>query len=515
MEHKFQEYNQHQGLLLPPRLDEFIEEHALVRVVNRVVDKVRLEVLEAPFEGGGRPAFHPRMMLKVIVFAYCSGTYSCRKIALALRRDVAFMWLSGMQQPDFRTINRFRSEYFKEVVGQVFEEVAALLVCEGYIRSRDYFVDGTKLPADAHKHSAVWKKNAERYKELARARAREILKEVEELNRKEDEELGEKDLPECGGDGKLGSAEVEEVAEGINRALEGKTEDARARKLKRCTTKLKKEGEKLALYEEQERVLGGRNSYSKTDPDASFMRMKDGELRAGYNLQVGTQDGFITGCSVHQNANDGATLKEHLKAREERDLPPMDRAVTDSGYGSEENYIALEEAGVEAYLGYRDFRLDEKNRHGPYHHSRFAYDKARDRFTCPAGRSLSFRCREERKQNTGFEYQVDVYECESCAGCPFREACVKGQGSRRIYYNHRLQALKAKAFERLTSPEGVALRRARGNACESPFGDLKHNQRITRFRLRGLAKVSLEAFFLSISYNLRKLFGKEVKVRRV
>ena len=122
------------------------------------------------------------MMLKVVVYAYCYKTYSCRKIALALRRDVAFMWLAGMQQPDFRTINRFRSAYFKDVVLKVFEEVATLLVCEGYLSSGDYFLDGTKLAADAYKYSAVWKKNTQRYKDLVQARAKEILKEVEAVN---------------------------------------------------------------------------------------------------------------------------------------------------------------------------------------------------------------------------------------------------------------------------------------------------------------------------------------------
>ena len=182
MEGKFQAYEQHQLLLLPPSLEDLIEEQALVRVVNRVIDQVRPEVLEAPFEGGGRPAYHPRMMLKVVVYAYCYKTYSCRKIALALRRDVAFMWLAGMQQPDFRTINRFRSAYFKDVVLKVFEEVATLLVCEGYLSSGDYFLDGTKLAADAYKYSAVWKKNTQRYKDLVQARAKEILKEVEAGN---------------------------------------------------------------------------------------------------------------------------------------------------------------------------------------------------------------------------------------------------------------------------------------------------------------------------------------------
>jgi len=166
---------------------------------------------------------------------------------------------------------------------------------------------------------------------------------------------------------------------------------------------------------------------------------------------------------------------------------------------------------VEAYLKYPDFNRDVKDGHPPFHHSRFAYDPAANAFTCPEGRPLRFQHNEERKQTSGFKYQVEVYECESCAGCPFHAACVKGPGNRRIHYNRRLQAHKQKALERLTSPLGVALCRQRGNACESLFGDLKHNQGVGRFRLRGLPKVRLEAMLWSISYNLRKLFGMEVK----
>lgn len=507
MEEKFQPYDQNQALLFPPSLEQMIEEKALVRVVNRVLNEVRGEVLEAPFEGGGRPAYHPRMMLKVIVYAYCRKIYSCRRMEQALRRDVAFMWLAGWQQPDFRTINRFRSEYFQEVLPQVFADVVSLLVDEGYIRSRDYFVDGTKWAADAYKYSAVWRKNTERYKGLVEARAREILKEVEELNRKEDEELGEKNLPECGEEAQLTSEKLKRVAEGINRALEGAVERAGRRSMERCAGKLEKEAQKLAEYEEQERLLGERNSYSRTDPDATFMRMKNEELRAGYNVQLGSQDGFITGCSVHQQANDGATLQAHWAGREELKLPKPQRMTTDAGYGNEENYQELEKEEVEAYLKYPDFNRDAKDNQGDFHWTRFKLDDAQHRFICPEGRALTLRGIEERKQVSGFKYQVEVYESESCAGCPFRTACTKGT-NRTIHYNRRLHSYRRRAFERLTSPAGRVLCKQRGNACESLFGDLKHNQGIGRFRLRGLAKVKSESWLWSISYNLRKLFGQ-------
>jgi hypothetical protein len=257
-------------------------------------------------------------------------------------------------------------------------------------------------------------------------------------------------------------------------------EGEEARKQRKCAGQLAKAAEKLALYEQQEQILGGRNSYSKTDPDATFMRMKDGELRAGYNVQLGSQDGFITGCSVHAQANDGATLLEHLEEREAQGLPATERVVGDAGYGSEENYAALEKAQLEAYLKYRDFRRDVKDHHGPYHASRFKYDEEQNEFICPAGERLSFHRSEERRSQRGFLSQVQVYKGASCGGCAFRGVGVKGSGHRLLCHNRRLQAYQQKARARLCSPEGEALSRRRGNVSEGLFGDWKHNQGVRR-----------------------------------
>lgn len=512
MDVEFQPYEQHQRMLFPPSLEELIEEKALVRVVNRVLDQLSADILEAPFKGGGRPAFHPRMMLKVLVYAYCCRVYSCRQIARALRTDIHFMWLSGWQHPDFRTINRFRGEYFKTVLPQVFSNVVQLLVAEGYIRTTDYFVDGTKLAADANKHSAVWKKNTERFKARVEARAREILKEVEALNATEDRELGEADLPERGQSAQLSSTQIRQVAEELNATLKAAEHPDKA--LQKCARKLEQEAQKLEKYEDQEQLLDGRNSYSKTDPDATFMRMKENdELRGGYNVQIGTQDGFITGCTVHQNANDGATLGEHLRQREQQAAPEIKRIIADAGYGSEEVYTDLERRGLEPYVKYKEFSRDENDTQPRFHWTRFESIENGTAFRCPVGRKLVLKERAKGKNVSGFEFETEIYECESCAGCPFQSKCVKGSGNRRMHYNRHLHAQRQAAFEKLTSTRGVELRKQRGNACETPFGDLKHNQRVRRFCLRGLVKVSLETLLHAVSQNLRKLFGREVAVK--
>jgi len=133
----FKRYDQQQSWLLPPSLEDLLGENDLVRVVNRVIEELKPGLVEGSFTGGGCPAYHPRMMLKVLVYAYCCKIYSCRNIAKALRRDVAFMWLSGMQRPDFNTVNRFRSQYLKEVLPKVYARTVEFLLGKGYIRFED------------------------------------------------------------------------------------------------------------------------------------------------------------------------------------------------------------------------------------------------------------------------------------------------------------------------------------------------------------------------------------------
>lgn len=216
---KFKHYQQDQILLLPPSLEDLVGEKELVREINEVIEGLDLSYVEEKFIGGGCPSHHPVMMLKVLVYAYCCKIYSCRMIAKALKRDVAFMWLSGMQKPDFNTVNRFRGEYLKEVIERVFAQSVEFLVGSGHLRFEDYFMDGTKMEADASKSSYVWKKNTQRYKEGVQKKVGEIMEQIEEINRQEDEQYGGKDLPEWGEDSAVNAEQVRGVVEQINESL--------------------------------------------------------------------------------------------------------------------------------------------------------------------------------------------------------------------------------------------------------------------------------------------------------
>jgi transposase len=212
----FKPYTQAQPSLIPPSWDELIPAVHQVRVVNRAVERIDLEPLLKKYKGGGTSSHHPRMMLKVLVYAYTQRIYSSRQIAKALRENVNFMWLSGGNRPDFRTINGFRGEKMKGVIEEVFASVLELLVEEGYVNLENYFVDGSKVEANANRHKVVWAKSRAKYQQRLREKVQELLEEIDAVNEAENEAYGDKDLEELGGGGEIDSEKLEKKISELN-----------------------------------------------------------------------------------------------------------------------------------------------------------------------------------------------------------------------------------------------------------------------------------------------------------
>lgn len=513
---KFKDYKQgQQTALFPLDLSSLVPAKHLVRQIDVVVDRVELDKLRVPFSDNGASSYHPRMMLKVIIYAYATKNYSSRNIAAMLRQDVTYMWLSGIQTPDFNTVNRFRSVYMKDVLEDVFSEVLLFLHEHHFIRFENYFVDGTKLEADAGKYSHVWKKNTERYKAAVQSRVKALMEEIEQLNESEDKLYEKQDLPELGEQSEVSSEHVEELAQSISKKLTEKQEKmskSKARKMQGKITKLEKEKAKLEKYEEQETILGERNSYSRTDHDATMMRMKGtDELRPGYNAQVSSENQFVTNYSVGQNASDSVCFEEHLdKITNRGEAFAPDNYIGDAGYGSEENYQALEKATINNYLKYPSFYREHSgnNKGDFFNRNDFQYNLTGNFYTCPNKIKLQYQETIQRKTQNGYIQNIRVYKAENCMDCPFKEKCTRGEGNRTLQVNPNLERHKKIAMENLISEKGRQLRKRRGPEIETFFGDLKHNQKYKRIRLRGLEKANLELGWLSISYNLRKASGK-------
>lgn len=506
----FKEYNMDERLLFPPSLDELIPENHIVRVVNSYIDEMDLSEIEKLYKGGGTSSYHYRMLLKVLVYAYTEKIYSCRKIAKSLRENINFMWIAAGNKPDFRTINRFRLK-LKKNIGDIFYSIIEMLYMQGYINLENYFVDGTKVEANANKYKVVWRKNVERNKKRLEEKVKELLKHIDEENEREDKEYGDKDLPEVERQISIDKELLKKKAKEVSEKLKEEPAD---RKNKSILKKIEREYlPQMEKYEEQEKVLNGRNSYSKTDPDATFMRIKDEgmwnrQLKASYNVQIGTEHQFIIGYSIHQNPNDTLTFIPHMKQALKYLPKKPDNVVADAGYGSEENYNFVKKEKLGNYIKYNQFYIEKtiKFKKDIFRKENLIYNPERDEYLCPNGNILKFKETNTRTSENGYISQIRIYESKDCSNCPLKGRCYKGRDNRKIEVNETLNKFREEARKNLESEKGIKLRKLRNIEPETCFGDIKWNGGFHRFMLRSLEKVKIEWGLLSIAHNLRKVF---------
>ena len=501
----FKTYDQSQLSLLPPSYDDLVPNNHPVRVVNAIIDNLDITSLEKSYQGGGTSSYHPRMLLKVIVYAYLRNLYSSRKIEQALQENIHFMWLSGQSKPDHGTINNFRSQRLKGELKQIFNQVVLFLAEQGVLSLRDIYVDGTKIEANANRYTFVWGKSIKTNKARIQKQLKELWAYAEKVSK---EELKQSNTPDFEA---ISPEAVSQTIDQINQALKGTKVD---KKVKQKLNYAKKNWpHNLKKYRQQEKLLGKRNSYSKTDPDATFMRMKDdhmqnGQLKPGYNIQGSSNNQYLTGYTVEQTTNDTTTLKNHLEEHHESFGETPDTVTADAGYGCEENYEYLEKQGIEGYVKYNYFhkeQLDKKRaKDNPFSPDSLHYDPQSDTYYCPMGQQMNHIGDKKRKTANGFEQYIKLYQAQNCEGCPLRSQCHKAKGDRIIERNHNLIRLKQKARELLLSEKGVGHRKRRCWEIEAIFGNIKHNMNFKRFMLRGIENVKVEMGLIAMAHNLKK-----------
>lgn len=501
-----QDYRQ-QGMLIPLDLNDMVACDHPVRVVNAVLDKVDISDIIKQFRPGGTSSYHPRMLLKVIVFGYINNIYSSRKLEEAVKSNIHFMWLAGMRKPDHNTINRFRGQRLQHTLKPIFNQVVLMLYEEGFLNIRDLYTDGTKIEANANRYTFVWGKAIKTSRER-------IVKQLDELWSYAlgvaAAELEDTDPPGSGHK-KISSESVNKTIEQINAALKDKDIDAKVRQ--KLNYAKNHWPAALDKYEQQEKQLGqGRNSYSKTDTDATFMRMKNdhmrnGQLKPAYNVQISTNNQFIASYSIHQKTTDITTLKNHL-SEHIQSLGVKPSCVTaDAGYGSEENYQWLRNKGITAYVKDRDF---DKSQHKTsqnkkiYKADDFRYKEQQDVLICPQGHSMKNIGVRQRITATGFQQDFVRYRTTKCSSCPLQTQCNNGNNIKTIEINHNLNRLRTQAIKRLNTKKGIQKRKQRCYDVEPVFAAIKHNHQFNRFMLRGIEKVNVETGLLALAHNLRK-----------
>lgn len=508
---RFKPYEQSQAMLLPPSLEELIPAGHLVRVVNEMIERIDMQVLRRQYKGGGTSAYDPKLLLKVIVYAYTQRTFSSRGIAKELRENVNYMWLSGMNQPDHRTINRFRGKVMKAVVEEVFYGILEQLLDLGYVDLESYFVDGTKIEANANRYSFVWKKSTLKYKARLHEKVRGLLEGIDQIEADEEKKYGEADLEEVGEGKTINVEQLKEAARKINEKL---NKDPGNKKLKKARETLEEDFiPREEKYERQEATFQGRNSFSKTDEDATFMRMKEdhmrnGQLKPGYNVQMGTENQFVIGFSLHQRAGDTSCLKAHLEQVKKGWGEYPEALVADAGYGSEENYVYLKQRNITPYVKYNTFHYEHRQRRSkkqPYAIENFTYLPEQDEYECPQGKRLLYLQTNNKKSDNGYVSTRRVYECLECADCPAKRECTRSKYNRRLYIGPELLELKQEASDHLLSPRGQEMRSKRPIEVEAVFGRLKQDWGFRRFLLRGLENVKTEWGILCIAHNIAKV----------
>ena len=502
----YKSYNQNDNLLFPHCIGDFIPENDPVRVLDAIVEHLDISAIEATYKGGGASSFAPRMLLKVILYAYLQNIHSGRKMEALLKRDVNFMWLSGMQRPDFNTINLFRKHRLADVMDDIFTQVVQMLVDAKFVSLEVQYIDGTKIEANANKYTFVWKKATKTNQDKLDLKVKSILREAERVLNMELK------------DESANVMTAEEMQKRTDEILARMDENGISdKKLRKEVTKVKEESvPKMKEYEEKLEIAGERGSYSKTDKDATFMRMKEdamnnGQTKPGYNVQIATENQFITNYGLYSSPTDQGTLIPFLNSFEDRYGVRSSTVCADSGYGSEMNYEYMVSNQITPFVKYNMFHAEMKRnrRNNPFLVENMFHNKDLDFYVCPMGQHLEFIGTKKETSDLGYVSTRSVYRSKDCSRCPLRSMCYTGQHkTRTIVVNHRNNELRAMARELLTSEEGLKHRSKRPIEPEAVFGQIKYDNHFKRFNYRGKRLVNAEFAAIAVAHNIRKMISK-------
>lgn len=471
-----------------------------VRLLDRIVEEMDIRALMRAYNSQGRPpATPPRTMLKIVLYSYMEHNLSSRKIESSCKRDVNYIWLlNGEPAPNHFEIARFRSQRLTKCAEEIYHQFVTMLHEMGEIKYEHLFVDGTKIEANANKYSFVWKKSTNRYEARVDAKLELLFPKL------------------CSKYGVMANDSEELLA-----ALEGKVDfpfvhgrGKRKSELQRDVELMRELLARKQKYRQYDETFRGRNSFSKTDPDATFMHMKEdhmrnAQLKPGYNVQFGVEGEYITGVQVSSERNDELTLIPLMEDMRSYGADYQD-VTADAGYESEENYSWFEAAQKLCYIKPQNYERSKTKKYKSNMALRenMTYDAGKDEYTCQAGQKLRVKYVGKRRSKSGFESEITYYECDDCSGCPYKKTCTRAKGNRQIHVSKRFVEQREKSLERITSEQGTLLRKNRSIQSEGAFGVVKQDYNFRQFLLRGHAKVTVEILLMAMAYNMNKLHAK-------
>lgn len=509
--------NIHQ-IAFPINLEIIIPEDDSVRTLYEVTEELNYSKLYEAYSTEGRnPIVLPETLFRIIVYGYMEGLYSSRKLEKACTRDINFRWLlQGQKEPSHSTIARFRSEKLDACVDDLFSQFILALEKRNEIQFGNIFIDGTKIEANANRYSFVWKKTTDKHEERLQTKVHKLLLEINsdfnlDLNIFEDKISVQYAL----------EIESKLIAIKEDAGLEfvyGKGK--RKSKIQKFVEELRNFIDKQSKYDEYSNIFNGRNSFSKTDNDATFMRMKEdhmknGQLKPAYNVQIGVEAEYIVGIDISSERADQLTFIPFLDKLENNLNKKYNSVTADAGYESEENYTYLENNNQMAYIKPQIYEKSKtkKFKNDISKKENMKYNKDGDYYICATGRKLLFKGTTTKKSKSNFKSTVSIYECESCLNCEYKSKCTKAKNNKQLYVPKEFLRLRSTSLTNIKTEEGVILRVNRSIQVEGAFAVIKQDYGFRRFLLRGNNKVKIEFTIMAFAYNVNKLHNKTLQGR--
>ncbi len=490
-----------------------------VLAFDKIMEEIKIEqyLKPQPYSKLGRPGYNRVNMLKTVLFGFMDTGYaSLRELEDRCKTNIRYMYLMDYETPTYRSFSYFINEEILESAQDIFQAVMTYIEKTDHVDLQHLYIDGSKFEANANKYTWVWKKATEKSRYRLFSKITELFTEMNET---------------LVYTGLKIETNTEYTPDGLETVLNRYAflchvdekdfvsgRGHRKSREQRYYEKLKGYLDKLKEYVVKIRICGpDRNSYSKTDRDATFMRMKrdymgNDQLLPAYNIQIGVADEYIAVVDVMQHRSDMDCFVPLMeKFHEIYGFYPK-YPIADAGYGSFNNYLFCQEHGMEKFMKfpvYKKETMDEKYHNDPFRAVNFKMNKAGE-MICPNGKAFHFAYRKPVKGNR-YGRQEEYYTCEDCGGCPYADQCKKTDKNRTVRINAELSSMHQEVVDNLESIHGALLRMNRSIQAEGTFGIMKYDRWYKRTVRRGLDSVRMELFLVSIGHNLYKFHNKQMK----
>ena len=515
-------YSKTKQAVLPLFISDYLNICDPVLVFDRFMEEIDLEkyLRNVPPHVTGRIRYNPISMLKTILFGFMTNGYiSLRELEDCCKVNLRFIYLMQHATPSYRTFGYFIETMLKPSVEELFSDINKKIFAKDHVDLSHLYIDGSKFEANANKYSWVWKKATEKSRYRLFEKVTSLLNEINDdlasFGIKID--TNSEYVPEYLKEVTDRYAKIYEIDE--TKFVYGKGH--RKTSQQRYYECLHEYTAKLQEYVEKITVCGpDRNSYSKTDHSATFMRIKtdymgNDQLLPAYNVQFGIADEYIAVADVNQYRSDMDCFVPLLeKFHATYGFYPK-YPVADAGYGSYNNYMYCEQHGMEKYMKFTMYKQETTNakyRENPFRAVNFKIDED-GTLRCPAGQAFHLQYRRNIKGNR-YGRQEEVYQCENCTDCPYASKCKTTDKNRTIRVNEELTSMHREVVSNLESIQGALLRMNRSIQSEGTFGIMKNNRWYKRIVRKGMQQVRLEIFLVSIGHNLYKYHNKRLRLKK-